>query len=56
MKCPKCLGKAQVVKVMYLGAVALRYRNCTQCGHRFKSTEDADRRETAIPTGGNVAL
>lgn len=39
MKCQKCGGSSEVVKVYQFATEARRRRECTKCGHRYTTSE-----------------
>lgn len=45
MQCPKCGGRSRVYATKPHGTQKQRYRQCTMCGHRFSTWEEAEARD-----------
>ena len=50
MKCPKCRGSSEVLKVYQFETEARRRRECVKCGFRFSTSEKIWRRVYAEET------
>lgn len=42
MQCPVCSKRARTYGGRCYGTIRLRYRKCTECGHKFKTFEEID--------------